>query len=369
MRAVLLSVLTLPVLLGACEAGTDDPTDTDTDATPSFETLQGIWQATGDSVLYGAGDFGDLGYLAFEPTVAAGGFVDIYAQRPTSGRLVCESGIYTAGTDGVLDVALARDDGDADAYLYERDGDTLTLWNAYAEMQTFTAVDAVPEASVCGSVSAGAEVTFDVEVTSFGNLLFDGTDVRLPTDDGVVKLDLTARTASDTLTYSASYRHQLTMQGTDAWGHCGCGGSEEIVRSSIGGATVDTVDTDALGHRVSVRAAAWDGSHLWVTGYSYDSGATRLLKIDSDAEPDMVLLDIELGDSPQALVASGGVLYGLIQTSVVEMSKTTGMATQTWQLTNEGSYYPFGLTHDGTSLYVGDTTDNGQTRVTRVTLD
>jgi hypothetical protein len=367
---ILLQLLLAGAVAACAGASTEVDDDTDTPVEPTTVDLSGAWRAGGDeSVFYSSRLLGNVEFIEFENTVEGGGFLQIYGSDEASGMLLCESALFIATDGGSLEVGLAALDGAAQAYLFTRDGDALTIHNVYGDRQDFTLVDDVASSAVCGTTTVEDDVTFDVRRTNFGGLAHDGTALRLPTGGGVVALDMAAGTAGDPSVYDTSYRHIFTMQGEDAWGHCGCGGSNNAGLSDPSGLSLDLVDTNALGHEISVETGVWDGTNLWLAGYSYEDAQEHLLKVNSAALANEVDADFVIHIAIKGMAAHDGSLYAMTRSSLVELSQADGSVLETWKIPNLGDASPFGLTHDGDAFFIAATTDDQQTRVIRLQLD
>lgn len=360
------SLVGMLVALAACTTGTDDPTDTDVAVLP---LPTGAYAAAdGPPVFYATELLGEVAYIDFDSTAPGAGFLSFFGQDPVSGRLFCEDGLFSADLDGGLGVSLSADAGSTDAYLFAWQGDDLVITNAFGDSQTFSAVPEVPAEAQCGTVTITEDASFGLELSSWSNLLWDGSAIRLPTDDGVFALHIANGSASDPLPYHATYDHLFTMQGTDGWGTCACGDVREAYRSDTTGAFLDAIDTAALATKIVIVGGTWSGTHLWLTGYGEDPNTPRLLKIDSDAEPDVVQTTLELGVQPQAIAMHQGTLYGLHNGALLEIQTSNGTIVNTWALPEPSTQYN-GLTSDGTSLVVSGWTPDQMTKVARITLD
>lgn len=367
----------LATTLLACTAAPsgDDTTDTggdDTDVAPVVD-LTGAWKAQGDE----AGPFdgfstGHVGFLAFEPADDGhSGRVLLFGRDTASNVLACPTALYAFTGDGGLLVS-SQDafSGSLLVLLDVEDPDTIAVTDETGTVQTFERVGEVEAAATCGAVTIEADHVFELDPPGFANIVFDGTDVLHPVADGsVIPVDVDAGTTDAPLDYGSTYEHLVTMQGADGWGHCACGNSGEIVRTSAGGATVDEIDVDGLAD-IGVDSGAWSGTKLFVEGYSYAQAKHLLAVIDSEAEPDTLDAVHEIFVSVQHMTFHGGELLGVSGNAIAAIDPVTGMATQTWALPPElGGTWWRGIASDGTSVYVQGQPDAGGSRVVRLTLE
>jgi hypothetical protein len=379
MNVFLRHALWLPLAVTACKSGDDGGGD-DTDAVDTDDVdataidLEGTWQTTDGDVFADRG-LGDVGFVTFERVSGHdAGFLRLYAEEPDSHALNCPQEIWGVAASGTLTVSADGGEGGGgpDLFLVDQpDADTLVITDVYGVAQTLTRVDAVAPDSVCGSVEVTADTTFDVASDYWSNLLWDGAHLSVGLDaGGVATLNLATAEVGTPVDFGYSYEHLQVFQGDDGWGHCACGGSTEIARTSPGGTQVDLIEFEPdLGIEMGVRGAAWDGTHLWVSGYGRDDAHGHVLEVDSEAEPDVLVADHVTPLASQPLVFHDGALYVLTGQRVVRLD-ADALADATWQLPPELSSENWnGITSDGTSLFLGAQTDSGQTyRVVKVTL-
>lgn len=354
-RLVLGAVLLLALVLApACS-----PPEATSDDGPA--ELSGIWQPSGGEpamVLSGA----TLSYLELGGATGVSGLGTIFA-RAAADVPVCAELVYAASGDDAVAVyaedVFARGSA-TQLFLYERvSADVLALTDEDGNRQTFARVASVPTEDACVTVGTTRRVEgLEVDLR-FGNLLSDGTDLRIVDDaSAVYRIDLAAEALvlQGDLGLTA-YDQAVTMQGATFWAHCGCGGSQDVQRLQLGGAQVDAIDTATdLGLEISVRAAAWDGSVLWLAGYSYDSASQLLLEVDSDPEPDVLLASVELGVAPQAMTAMDGDLWTLVDIfgpRLVRIDPASGSVVEVVELPEPGEEGRYtGLAALGGELYL-----------------
>jgi hypothetical protein len=371
-------LLLLPLLALGC-SHTDEPGDDDTDDVDDTEVpdeagvqLAGTWAAGAGDAIFASRGAGVVSFLTFtdEGEHRGAGRLALYGRADDTHELSCPEQLWTLAPGGTLVLSGQWGWGGTSMYLLDVvDDDTITIRDAAGHAQTFTRADAVAAEALCGTVTVDADATFEVQADGHGNLLWDGTQLLVSAADGsVVPLDVDAGSTGASLSYGTSYEHLLAMQGTDGWGDCACGNVDDLARTSVGGAQVDLVDTTDLGHAISIDAAAFGGSTLWIGGYSYDDRLEHLLYVDASGEPDSVVFDIVTPLVSDAIAVHGTLLLGLRGNRIVEID-SNGLAPTTWQLPAELSdVYWSALTSDGTNVYVG-AADGGSLRVVRLTLD
>lgn len=340
-----LVLLVLLVVLVACSGGTGGSI-----------SIAGIWAVQSGNEVFNNLGSASLKYLRLN----ADGTGHVYAVHAPTNVLYCTSLLYTVlGSDKVLMSSDAITSTNAELYTYRMTGSSdLRLTNANGISQDFTKVNSVPANNVCEDAKVtGSLQNLAIDYDGWPNLLSDGANLRLPDASGIVHIiNPTNGSIAGTENLGATYYDvPVTMQGaTDYWGHCACGGSEDVGRYKAGAAPTDTINTRTdLSNQISVRMGAFDGTHLWLGGYSYANRVNRFLKINSNAEPDVLLGSFDFDQWMQAIAFHNGQLWGLVDSSrLVQIDPGTAKATRTIRLPAVGNGSYQGLTSLGGKLYV-----------------
>lgn len=366
MRFLQISLLML-LFISACATPTPEP---DEEPTPlpedEFPSLAGSWQASSNISVFEV--LGNLQYLRFTETTALSGRLEVFGVDAETNVLVCDQLVYASVADDV--VSLFSEFLGSRLLVFEKSGeDSLTLTNEKGANQTFTKVESVPTSAICevGNFQANFE-NIPVDLTDFTNLLSDGTNLRVSSEDGNVypinpdngQLGTGIPLGGD-FNLGGTFNDTLTMQGSsDFWAHCGCGGSQEIVRFQAGAtAATDVIDTETdLANEINIKGAAFDGTHVWLAGRS--EGSHLVLKVDAEAEPDVLISSFTFGQSIEALTFHEGQMWVLLDVfglpKLVQLEttpdSTTFKAVRTITLPelSQGRYQ--GLTSLGDSLFL-----------------
>ncbi|MCA9839639.1 MAG: hypothetical protein KC422_22205 [Trueperaceae bacterium] len=348
------------IFLGACTSATPGPTPA-----PQLPSLAGAWQSTSDANIFRDVGLGNLQFLRFTESSDSSGSLEVFGIRPETNVLACGQLVFATVAEDTL--SLYSDVFSSRLLQFETTDTSLTLKDESGLTQTFTKVTEVSSSAICEKASFEASFeTIPVNLTSFTGLVSDGTNLRVASEDGNVypinpsngQLGVGTVLVGGNFGIGGSPRHIVAMQGTtDYWGHCGCGGSQEIVRYKAGAATaVDIIDTATdLPKEIGVREAVYDGTHLWIAGYSYDEGKYLILKVDSDAEPDVLLSDFAFDDGLIGFTILGGQLWGLVNVlgyKLIQIDPALGKATRTIDIPalEQGNFR--GLEAFGGSLYL-----------------
>lgn len=362
MKQFVLGIGALAVLLGLGACGEAAP-----EAPP---TVIGFWKYE-SGTMWGSGGARTLTYLA----LSEDGTGEALMVAPESNVLTCMKLTYTQASDTslLLDVPDLRytDHSFLLSMKLSADGE-MTLLDAQGGATRFTRATAVPASARCEAVSQ-VEVVSDVldprpgyfGLAPMGNGL-------LYTDDNrdLFRLDLGSGAVSVwSMSSFSGYGVITAVQGEDVWVTCYCGGSNEIQRRSISDLLVDEVSDDELGMSgLSFRSAAWEAGHLWIVGREQASGKNLLLKIDSEAEPDLLVARYELPPAFTNLVFIGGASWLRSENALVELDLETLKAKRTINLPGDARWDAMTVGPDG-GLYILRVDREGQEyRVAKLTL-
>jgi hypothetical protein len=110
-------------------------------------------------------------------------------------------------------------------------------------------------------------------------------------------------------------------QGDHLWLFDTAGGMEVAQRRTLAGGVVDEVDTDDdLSYDVSIDALAYDGSGvLWIFGESDADDVYRFLRIDATEEPDVLLNTYEFDLALRAAASDGTHVWVIVNESPYEV--------------------------------------------------
>jgi hypothetical protein len=377
LHVCLASLLLLALAACAAAPGTPQPQPNPTPEPPP--SLAGSWQASTPGNLFDNEGLGTLRFLKFTETSDSSGRLEVFGVHPESNVLACDALVYAAVADDV--VSLFSKVLNSRLLAYRKEGDTLTLTNEQGVTQTLSKVADVPASALCERKSFAATFeTIPVRLTSFTSLLSDGTNLRVSSEDGnVYPIDPntgalgTGVLLGGDFNLGGTFNDTVTMQGaTDFWAHCGCGGSQEIVRFKPGDTTAtDIIDTGTdLGKEIGVRQAAFDGSHLWIAGFSFDDGRNLVLRVNAEVEPDVLVSQFAFDHSMQGLTFHDGNLWALVDVlgpKLVQIDTTQAKAVRTLSIPelSQGRYQ--GLTSLGGSLYLLAEVSNSTAAVFRLT--
>lgn len=264
-------------------------------------------------------------------------------------------------------------------YRWERAGNQLRLTDRDGQVSVFTRGDAVPAESVCGvaSTTSGASLAltgarapddYDPSLVGEGDLLwyrdFAGDTVSL-----------TAPTLATgaTITWSFSvypYYYPFTLQGGDFWMKTGAGRDDDAARYTTAETQVDVFNMQDAGiaFDMNIYVGEWDGTSLWLAGFGFATNDYELVRLNSDAEPDLLSSQRPLDGRPLGMAVLGTRLFVLtdfVGPVIVELDKGSGHAIGTWSLPT-GRYYR-GLAAANGSLWALSTDQNQDYLLQQVT--
>lgn len=297
-----------------------DQADTDGDGVGDLCSVAGIWQrVSGPSLGVPVTARMELTVLQLN----SDGTGDAYFRDPNGFVLSCAQPVLYAINNNtfVLDSTF----GDTVVYLLDRPAaDELELTDVSSETLALARINAVPDLVECGALTlAGTWTISDYEVEDSTGLVYDGADTIWFTEDNeynFVPFDLTTHTAGAFVTPPFLMGQWVFVQAYDAgdfWLNCNCGNDEIARRYTTAGALADEVDTNTdLGNSIGIQSMAFDaaGGILWIQGQD-NSGSDDevLLRVDSAAEPDVLLDRFVVGVALEGLTYDGTDLWGIAE--------------------------------------------------------
>jgi hypothetical protein len=215
--------------------------------------------------------------------------------------------------------------------------DVLRVTESDGGATLFDRATEIDPAFECGTLTVGDRFEGLPRPAGFTGLAFDGSSLWYEEEDTALvhPVDPATGSTGTPLDLGASqFTHVHAMQGSDFWTHCGCGGSQEASRRTSAGAEVDLVETEPLGRDLRVRAIAYDpvGNVLWLHGQDRTGGPSRFLKVNSDAEPDVLLAEPVFDVFMSGLSWDGAALWGVADSSLVRIDPDTAQATASFHI-------------------------------------
>ena len=308
-------------------------------------SLAGAWQSTTETNIFNDVSLGNLQFLRFTESTDSSGSLEVFGIQSETDILACGQMVFATVADDTL--SLYSEIFESRLLQFEKTDTSLTLKDESGLTQTFTKVNEVSSSAICESISF--EASFEdiaVSLTNFTGLVSDGTNLRVASEDGNVypinpsngELGAGTTLVGGNYGIGGSPEHIVAMQGaTDYWGHCGCGGSQEIVRFKAGAPTAEDVIDSAtdLPEEISVREAIYDGTHLWIAGSSREDRRNLILRVDSDAEPDVLLSDFTFDQHLIGFTLLDGQMWALVNVlgyKLIQIDPASGKATRTINL-------------------------------------
>jgi hypothetical protein len=291
----------------------------------------------------------------------------MHLQYESVGVYVCKGVVYSQIDDSLLIIQLLErtfEEFGAVAYLFDRpDADTLELIDDNAQVSVLTRQQVVPDAFQCRE--------FDVLRTwsdlaakpeSVSGLAYDGsslwyeeegTDTAFPVDPA------TGVGGAPVVLGASQFTHVHAVQSADFWLRA-WGFQSSVQRRTQADAFVDEVATDntGLNEEINIGALAYDTSAnvLWLHGRGADDGVYRFLKVNSNAEPDVLLDTIDFDLWLAALTWDGTHLWGITADrlqSVVQIDPGTLTAAASYRVPNTGVSWVGIAAVDGSLFLLG----------------
>ena len=323
----------------------------------SIASLSGVWH-------YSEGPlFESSGFVPEFIVLNQDGTGRMNLQTPQTKVLACGSFVYSRGMTPTLTIDLSGFSigNGVQVFPYELEGEnTLRLTDHTGEMTTFNRVEEVDPAFECGIVSKDSQFDNLPEPDGFTGLAYDGTSLWYEENNTRMIYPvnpLTGATGAPVSLSGSQFSHVHAMQGDNFWAHCGCGGSQEAQRRTMADMEVDEVDTGTdLGDEISIRGIAYDetGNVLWLQGFSFDEGIRKLLKVNSNLEPDVLISSVELNISLSSMAWDGTHLWGLASSFpqvIVKINPNTAQSIGTFSIPDTSVQW-YGIASVSTQLFL-----------------
>lgn len=294
------------------------------------ESPLGIWEHVAGGSLLSDDTSAEPTFLTFGPD----GRGRMNLQNPDTGELDCsdfafslDSGIQVDSRSLFEGVAIWTSEVDETGQL--------TLTDARGNRSSFTPVTEVDPAAKCLTLTESQRFEGLPRPTSFTDLVFDGTSLFYTEDDTdeVQRIDPASGAVGSPIVLPGQFEMVQAVQGGDFWTHCRCGNVTDAKRVSQAGVEIDNVNTtNDLGEFLSIRTMAYDDAAgvLTLVGFNFDLGQQRMLRVDSDSEPDALLSAIEFNVFVNGLTFDGLSLWGITNDSVLQIDPTSGQVLQTY---------------------------------------
>ncbi len=259
--------------------------DSDFDGIGDACELTGIWQHAGGDLLRRGN--AALTFLELRATGAG----RIIRRIPATGQLECGE-LSFAQLPGAMLLQIQTQEPRL-LIVAQLDANQLAIADDLGNVGVLNRQSEIPAGENCRTLTVLKRVSIaDQQLRGFDGLAFDGNRALFTnTRDQVIPVNPETGAADAPLTLT-TFNKVFAAQGTDLWTHCACGGSEEAVRISQANQQQDVVNTRTdLQSEISVRGGAFDfaGGVLFLIGRSRTSNDTRLLRVSSNGEPDLLI--------------------------------------------------------------------------------
>ncbi len=331
--------------------------DNSADDSPSL--LPGVWHRTSTETMQAGGDT-ELDYMVLNDDYTA----VFHFRSPSLGLFVCHHGLFLPGP-GIMFLAFPNLFEGTLMGQYEMvDANTVSMVSPDGETIVFEHVDALPAEYVCGELAVTNTFTALPRPDSDSGLAYDGTQLWYTLDASLNLQPVAPGTGAAGAPVAAlTYPYVQACQGTDFW--LIQSGSKKTQLRNQGNVLMDEVDTDVgLATPTTIHAVTYDADDhvLWIHGTASGLGVGQMLRVNSDAEPDVLIgvnpLDVEI----EALAWHSATLWALIDAGpyiVVQFDPVTLVPVRTY-LTPRPEAHWRGLAWIGDSLYlIGDEAGEG----------
>jgi hypothetical protein len=302
----------------------------------------GIWEFTGSEGRGGGSGgtpFLDTGMTPRFLTLEPDGRARVNLENESSGALLCAEFPWARGASPaiVLDLTRVQFQGTRVLRTSLPTDDELRLTDNLGVTLLFSRAAAVPAEAECGTLVEQQRFTGLPRPSGSSGLAYDGASLWYTDDDSSTAHPVDPATGAVgspvDLGFALGFAYVHAAQGGDFWIHCNCGANAVAALVNPGGSEVDSVDTGAdLGEAVNIRSLAFDAAAgaLWIAGRASSSSEGRLLRVETDLEPDVLQSSTPFATDLQALAFDGTDLWGLtagFPRSVLRIDPLSGHTT------------------------------------------
>lgn len=319
------SAVALTLVFAGCPGQDNDPNANQNASTNSNDNSStpllypAAWQRTSGSLF--SSSKSELAYLVFN----ADNSLEMYHRDPGVGFISCSGGLFEQSA-AIVTLSFPGPESRLELLAYELpDANTLNLRDIAGAVTVFTRVT-LPADAVCLELNVLNTYTGLPRPSNWSGLASDNNLLWYTNIDGLVQrvsLEGAPGPAAD-LTFNivhAYQAHALWLLSTAV--------ANAHVAQRRNGFDVlqDEVDTDVLGAPMSLDCLAYDDANhvLWLCGAVVGSDGHQVLRVNSDAEPD-VLLDVRALDANAGSMAwDGATLWLMIgdDDSIIQVDPVT----------------------------------------------
>jgi hypothetical protein len=302
-------------------------------------------------------------------TLNADGTARLNRRDPVSQVLSCTPLLYARG--GGVPTLVLKQDFEVDLVQAALEGTDVLRITDQSGTSVFDRAAAVDPAAECGSLTEVSRLTnVPPPFQSSIGLAFDGTSfVYIDDQFAPVIVDAATGTVGPPPTLGGLGRMPQAAEAGDVWGLCGCGGNDVASRSTLTGTVVDTVETTALlgsPRFLIALAVPAPGQLLMLSSEGGNTFSGRLLLVDTAAEPDTLVSEVDFDVSLSSMAHDGTSLWGLqgfsSQATVTRIDPATGVSNGTFLVPDTttdwravavagGQLFLAGIANDGTGVF------------------
>lgn len=332
---------------------TENPAETPVETpaeTPEKHPLVGVWD-------YQAGDLHKFfPYVYTHLELREDRVVVEYQHDAATNMILNVEGIYAPLIEGILSLQLFEP---ARLMFYAVDADALELSSSPDFATTFQRGEAV--ANELKYKKSATLQSVDLPFESYRGLGYDGTNLFFTEDDTNMEIPVDPDTLTAGAPVEITTRNATALQDGNLWHFTNR--SRTIELKDPAGTVLDTVKTDELGHDLDIRCATFDPVEriLWLHGESNVDDKYRFLKVDADAEPDVLLEAFEFDHRLEAIAWQTDSLWAVTDfpSRVVEIDTTSRMVSETYDVPALNVYWE-GMQIIGTRIFISGSKYDGQ---------
>jgi hypothetical protein len=318
-------IATFMLALVGCPSG-NQPDNVNANINSSPPALYpATWQRTSGTI-FGRGAR-ELTHLVLNDDSTA----EFHFRHAEAGFTTCTGALFEQSA-GMLRVAMAVPEHSLALITYDLlDADTLQLTDVNGDQGVFTRTT-LPAGVECLPLTVLNTYAGLPRPDVWTGLAYDTTQFWYTNSDRLAQgISLTG---APTTTLDLTVRFVHAYQGDAFWLTAQAAAGITVERRNHLNVLLDVVDTAALGAPTQIAALAYDetGDVLWLQGWVEETGDHRFLRVDSAAEPDVLLGTDDFDVDVDAMAFGGGSLWALIDIEryIIQLDPATLTPLQTY---------------------------------------
>lgn len=310
------------------EGGNDEPqppVEEPNEFQEAFDSYLGIWSR--DDGLFAKVFNTDLEILEFRED----GKAISYYRDPNTNLLLNMSGFFAPLFGDIVSISVTGTPKLVQILVGEA---SLEILEGFADTTNFSPLSDVPDDLKYRKLETVDQ--FQIPFTRGDSYLgFDGTNLFFTESEMDMEVPVNPDTGVVGALVELTERDASALQDMDIW-RVKSGDSSNMELRDAANVLLDEVDTNALGEEIRIEGATFDpdARELWLNGRSTDDSRRLFLRIDADAEPDVLLSTHEFDVFLHEIAWGGSSIWALLSSPdrVIEIDLNTFEVINTYKV-------------------------------------